>query len=196
MKIARGFLVDAQVELLKLSLSLRSLSPLVQAHQQIALDTLTVGPAKCGKAEAFVVLGEKVLCSGKEVKAAILNADANDLATSNTEIFNFDQIYPGSEQNPVTVILYSEIGTKASRKYHSLLKEHSNLGTVKYINRHYVRDQINQRVRLSGYGVELHMKSTEYKSQDDSPRQPDEDLPVAQESTETEVNGFDFKVLK
>lgn len=53
-----------------------------------------------------------------------------------------------------------------------------------------------QRVRLSGYGVELHLKSTEYKSQDDSPRS--DDLQNAQNDAEieNEVEGFDFKKLK
>ncbi|GBP03861.1 UDP-glucose:glycoprotein glucosyltransferase [Eumeta japonica] len=43
-------------------------------------------------------------------------------------------------------------------------------GDVKYITRHYLPDKqkSQKRVRLSGYGVELHLKSTEYKSQDDA----------------------------
>lgn len=51
------------------------------------------------------------------------------------------------------------------------------------------------KVRLSGYGVELHLKSTEYKSQDDSPRTDDQKSSALNED-ETEVDGFDFKVLK
>lgn len=47
---------------------------------------------------------------------------------------------------------------------------------------------------MSGYGVELHIKSTEYKSQDDSPR-TDDDV-RKQHEVETEVDGFDFAKLK
>lgn len=53
-----------------------------------------------------------------------------------------------------------------------------------------------QRVRLSGYGVELHLKSTEYKSQDDSPRSDDFQNAQNDAEVENEVEGFDFKKLK
>lgn len=53
-----------------------------------------------------------------------------------------------------------------------------------------------QKVGLSGYGVELHLKSTEYKSQDDSPQQSDDAAKTGNDDDEPEVEGFDFKVLK
>lgn len=53
----------------------------------------------------------------------------------------------------------------------------------------------SQRARLSGYGVELHLKSTEYKSQDDSPHSEDRKVSDVHED-EVEVEGFDFKTLK
>lgn len=52
-------------------------------------------------------------------------------------------------------------------------------------------------MRLSGYGVELQMKSTEYKVQDDTQIQNDvktED--GSSEDEDTEIEGFDFAVLK
>lgn len=57
------------------------------------------------------------------------------------------------------------------------------------------QESSKQKVRLSGYGVELHLKSTEYKSQDDSPRSDDAAVDDGSES-ESEVEGFDFKTLK
>ena len=54
---------------------------------------------------------------------------------------------------------------------------------------------MNKKVRLSGYGVELQMKSTEYKAQDDSlvSEKPSEE--VAPEDEEPEIDGFNFKIL-
>lgn len=122
---------------------------------------------------------------------------ATTTTTTEQQQFNFDQIFPGSDSNPVPVILYNEIGSESSRQFHELLQGKATAGSVKLINRHYVRSQLNQKVRLSGYGVELQMKSTEYKSQDDSPKQgDDEEVNIAQDSGDTEVNGFDFAVLK
>lgn len=56
------------------------------------------------------------------------------------------------------------------------------------------QDLPKKKVRLSGYGVELYLKSTEYKSQDDSPR-VDDDI-RDQHDVDGEVAGFDFKILK
>lgn len=50
---------------------------------------------------------------------------------------------------------------------------------------------------MSGYGVELQMKSTEYKSQDDTQVREDQNSEEnSQEEDETEVEGFEFTKLK
>lgn len=58
-------------------------------------------------------------------------------------------------------------------------------------------------MRLSGYGVELQLKSTEYKSQDDSAPKASEDgeaSPVSEEEDENDpqnqIDGFNFGRLK
>lgn len=52
-------------------------------------------------------------------------------------------------------------------------------------------------MRLSGYGVELQMKSTEYKSQDDAELHEEQNAEESlQEDDETELEGFEFKKLK
>lgn len=201
LRIAGKFLGESQLELLKLSLSLRSLSARVQAHLQIARDVLETSSAKC-QGEVFVVVGDKVLCDFTDLESTIKIqlsqvAQQKQIPNDLVQQFNFDQVFPGSESNPVTAILYNEIGSEASVRFHELLHARATQGSVKLINRHFVRNQINQKVRLSGYGVELQMKSTEYKSQDDSPKQADDEAEVAAaDSGELEVNGFDFAVLK
>jgi UDP-glucose:glycoprotein glucosyltransferase len=59
------------------------------------------------------------------------------------------------------------------------------------------QERPNRRVRLSGYGVELQIKSTEYKVQDDTEVKGDK----AQDSDEQddeddEIEGFNFSRLK
>lgn len=50
---------------------------------------------------------------------------------------------------------------------------------------------------MSGYGVELQMKSTEYKSQDDTEVHEDQNSEESlQEEEETEIEGFEFTKLK
>lgn len=188
MKLAQKLLGDAQLNLLKLSISLHSLSPRIQAQQQIANEILHEQPCK---ASAFVVIKDTVVCDFKAFDKELKKA-----AKYKGELFNFDQIYPGSEPNDIPVFLYSQIGTGPSKKIHEVLVTKALAGEIKYVNRHYIKNQINQKVRLSGYGVELHLKSTEYKSQDDSPRSPGEDNPESADGLEAEVDGFDFKILK
>lgn len=59
------------------------------------------------------------------------------------------------------------------------------------------------KLRLSGYGVELQLKSTEYKSQDDSTPKETEDKETAAQSEEedendpqNQIDGFNFGRLK
>lgn len=201
LKVAKKLLGVSQTELLKLSLALRSLSPRIQAHLQIAREVLENAP-KCD-AVAFAVVGNKVVCSFEMLESEInrqyeaFQTKTVDKEDVQLHQFNFDQVFPGSESNPVTVVLYNEIGSDPSKKYHELLQEKATKGVVKLINRHFIRTQTNQKVRLSGYGVELHMKSTEYKSQDDSPKQSEDEAPTdAQDNGEMEINGFDFQILR
>lgn len=55
---------------------------------------------------------------------------------------------------------------------------------------------MNRKVRLSGYGVELQMKSTEYKAQDDSHVADKQQEETSAEEDDSELDGFNFKLLK
>lgn len=55
---------------------------------------------------------------------------------------------------------------------------------------------MNKKVRLSGYGVELQMKSTEYKAEDDSKVSEKASEEAVSEDDELEIDGFNFKILK
>lgn len=163
-------------------------SPRIQAHFQIAKDVISHGDCNTN---AFVTIGNRVACNMDELKKGLERVDASD---EEEEIYSFDHIYPGSENNTVTTVLYSELGTEDFKKFHEFLKKEAINGRVKYVSRHFVKNLSKEKVRLSGYGVELHLKSTEYKSQDDSPR--NDDATDQQSDVDMEVDGFDFKRLK
>lgn len=176
--------------MLKLALSLHSFSAKVQAHLQIANEVLKQGDCESA---AFVSIGGKVACDESELRS-ILNALDKD--PSKVETTTLDHVYPASENNSLTAVLYAQIGTELFEKFHVILKEKAEQGAVKYVLRHFVKVVSNRKMRLSGYGVELHLKSTEYKSQDDSPRPQDQDTVFSDDSAEPEVEGFDFVKLK
>ena len=56
-----------------------------------------------------------------------------------TTTHTFDHVYPGSENNSQTVILYGLIGTDSFLDAHKKMVELSANGSVKYILRHYTK---------------------------------------------------------
>lgn len=67
----------------------------------------------------------------------------------------------------------------------------------------FVQPRGKPKLRLSGYGVELQLKSTEYKSQDDSNPKETEggDAPTTSEEEDendpqNQIDGFNFGRLK
>lgn len=173
---------------------MHTMSPRVQTHLHIAKEVIEHGDCKT---DLFVTIGSRVACNMDELQkglAKLKNAKPAE-GEDEEEIYSFDHIYPGSENNTIVTVLYSEVGSKEHKEYHDYLSKQAQSGAVKYISRHFVRKPDTNRVRLSGYGVELHLKSTEYKSQDDAPRSDDSNSGQDAE-VENEVEGFDFKVLK
>ncbi|XP_023293347.2 UDP-glucose:glycoprotein glucosyltransferase [Lucilia cuprina] len=196
--VVRKRLTDLQMPLMKLIVSMHSLTPRIQTHFQIASEVLAQG--SCTDSATFAQVGSELACSLDELRQK-LKLNKQDSLDAHVDTYAFDHIYPGSENNTRTVVLYGDIGSKTFAQYHYLLTEKALSGDIKYITRHYLPlkyQKSQKRVRLSGYGVELHLKSTEYKSQDDAPK-PSEDAAndsSVESGVEMEVQGFDFKVLK
>ncbi|XP_020643123.3 UDP-glucose:glycoprotein glucosyltransferase 1 isoform X1 [Pogona vitticeps] len=148
-----------QQNLLKFALSLRSYSATVQAFQQIAADEPP--PERCNA--FFVVHGEKT-CTSDRLGMLLQTA----LERPKPFVFKGDHKYPGSNPEGPIVILYAEIGSEDFSKFHKLLVSKVNAGKITYLLRHYVANPSKEKVYLSGYGVELAIKSTEYKAKDDT----------------------------
>uniref|UniRef100_A0AAY4DFI9 UDP-glucose ceramide glucosyltransferase-like 1 n=1 Tax=Denticeps clupeoides TaxID=299321 RepID=A0AAY4DFI9_9TELE len=173
-KKAGQFLTDLQVRLLKLALSLRVYSPAVHAFQQIASDEPP--PEACS---AFISVHGRV--------------SLNDFFAYRPKpyLYKNDHKFPGvnSTDLPV-VVLYAEIGTKKFNTFHKLLSERAGEGKLIYVLRHFVSKP--KKMHLSGYGVELAIKSTEYKAVDDTQVK----AMNSEDDYEDEVQGFLFGQLK
>ncbi|XP_041856993.1 UDP-glucose:glycoprotein glucosyltransferase 2 isoform X2 [Melanotaenia boesemani] len=187
-KKAGQFLTGLQVHLLRFALALRSYSPAVHASQQIASDEPP--PPAC---PAFVSIHGQLSCSTKEIKK-LLKAAAN---RPKPYLYKNDHTYPGVNKTDVpVVILYAQIGTKKFASFHKVLSEKAQEGTLRYILRHYVADPKPQKMLLSGYGVELAIKSTEYKAVDDTEVKDSKIIINAEDDDNDEVQGFFFGTLK
>uniref|UniRef100_A0A8C3LXR4 UDP-glucose ceramide glucosyltransferase-like 1 n=1 Tax=Chrysolophus pictus TaxID=9089 RepID=A0A8C3LXR4_CHRPC len=178
LKVASQSLSPLQQNLLKFSLSLRSYSATVQAFQQIAADEL---PPK-GCALFFAVHGEKT-CEYDSLGTLLKTASERPKPF----LFKGDHTYPASNPERPVVILYAEIGTEDFYRFHKLLVIKAEAGEITYVLRHYIANPSKEKVYLSGYGVELAIKSTEYKAKDDTQVKDD---PI------DEVQGFLFGKLR
>ncbi|XP_073701315.1 UDP-glucose:glycoprotein glucosyltransferase 2 isoform X2 [Garra rufa] len=187
-KKAGQFLTDLQVNLLKLSLSLRAYSPAVHAFQQIANDE----PPPDGCA-AFVVVHGQNACSTKEMKKLLKTAAGRP----RPYLYKSDHQYPGVNGTDLpVVVLYAEIGTKEFSAFHKVLSERAQEGKLVYVLRHFVSEPKNKKMLLSGYGVELAIKSTEYKAVDDTQVKESKSATTDNEDENDEIQGFLFGKLK
>lgn len=144
---AEKLIGSIQLSLLKLSLSMHSMSPRVQAHFQIAQEVIRHGDCQTS---SFVTIGNRVACNISELKKGMKKATAAATEASNAdtetkeadeeeEVYSFDHIYPGSENNTITTVLYGQIGSKDYAELHTYLAKKAQKGRVKYISRHYIR---------------------------------------------------------
>uniref|UniRef100_A0A452TRH4 UDP-glucose ceramide glucosyltransferase-like 1 n=1 Tax=Ursus maritimus TaxID=29073 RepID=A0A452TRH4_URSMA len=153
------FLSPLQQNLLKFCLSLHSYSATIQAFQQIATDEPP--PEECNS--FFSVHGKKT-CDFDTLETLLLTASERPKPL----LFKGDHRYPSSNPESPVVIFYSEIGDEEFYNFHRQLISKSNAGKINYVFRHYILNPRKEPVYLSGYGVELAIKSTEYKAKDDT----------------------------
>uniref|UniRef100_H2ZD88 UDP-glucose glycoprotein glucosyltransferase 2 n=1 Tax=Ciona savignyi TaxID=51511 RepID=H2ZD88_CIOSA len=175
------------IRLLKLSLSLHTYSPIVEMFHQLASVN---GPSGC---DLFFDVHGQTTCEYTEVHGMIKSAKQQTRPPST--LFKQDHIYPGFKYDDSTVILYGNIASLEFKQAHDLLKRLAKLGETRYILRHFIRARPDDKVHLSGYGVELAMKSTEYKAADDSVVKDDGASAFNMEDGEMEIDGFNFSTL-
>lgn len=186
MKEAAKLLSPVYMNLLKLSLSLHLYSPRVEMYSQMASERNVL----CNPSVDIAGLS---VCSIAELDAVLSDLPVNPL----TETYINDHHYHINSNSSVLAILYGEVGTRNFATFHNVLKRYADDGKIDYVLRHHVQNRLNKRVRLSGYGVELQMKSTEYKAEDDAvvdSKAQNQD--IQNEFDESVVRGFDFKILK
>ncbi|XP_074098561.1 UDP-glucose-glycoprotein glucosyltransferase [Cotesia typhae] len=187
MKLAETLVTPTGLPVLKLSLSLRIYSARVEMFSQMAVNKENI--PDCNN---FIdVGGNTFTCSAEQVEELINNSE------NNLDTYSVDHQYPGSSKTNKNVILYGQMGSSGFKSLHDKLKSLAESDKITYILRHYVKDRPDSKLRLSGYGVELQMKSTEYKATDDSDIKENSGK-ESEESNEgvEEIDGINFGVLK
>ncbi|XP_036314767.1 UDP-glucose:glycoprotein glucosyltransferase 2 [Pipistrellus kuhlii] len=187
LKKAGQFLDNLHINLLKFAFSIRAYSPTIQMFQQIAADEPP--PDGC---DAFVVIHKKYTCKINEIKKLLKKATSRP----RPYLFEGDHKFPTNKENLPVIILYAEMGTRSFGKFHTVLSEKAQNGEILYVLRHYIQKPSSRKMYLSGYGVELAIKSTEYKTLDDTQVKTVTNTTVEGEIETNEVQGFFFGKLK
>ncbi|KAM9085878.1 UDP-glucose:glycoprotein glucosyltransferase 1 isoform 3-T3 [Megaptera novaeangliae] len=161
----------------------------IQAFQQIAADE----PPPEGCNSFFSVHGKRT-CDFDTLETLLLTASERPKPL----LFKGDHRYPSSHPESSVVIFYSEIGSEEFYKFHRQLVSKSNAGKINYVFRHYISNPRKEPVYLSGYGVELAIKSTEYKAKDDTQVKGTEvnTTVIGENDPIDEVQGFLFGRLR
>lgn len=197
--VASSILAPAQLRMAKLALSMHLTSPTVRMFDQIATQ---IG-AKDVQCDTFVSIASKKVCDNDVLRDVLKTYSLYDAEEHKQETYLLDHSYPGSDNKSLTAILYGELGMKDFTSKHKILTAYADKGAINYVVRWNVKSRGKPKLRLSGYGVELQLKSTEYKSQDDStPKESEEGVANTQSEEEDEndpqnqIDGFNFGRLK
>ncbi|GFO47457.1 UDP-glucose:glycoprotein glucosyltransferase 1 [Plakobranchus ocellatus] len=166
-KFSAQLLTPLQMSLMKFSLSLRAFSPAVQMFQHLA-EQLDL-PPEC---KIVIEVNGKFSCNSNDLSELLTSS----VSRSPSELYAFDHVYPGmareintsTQHLQPTVVLYAQLGSESFQKVHPVLVKMANEGEITYCFRHFIQEKSTKKLPLSGYGVELAIKSTEYKAKDDT----------------------------
>ncbi|KAL0109124.1 hypothetical protein PUN28_014311 [Cardiocondyla obscurior] len=188
LELIEKYLSKSEIAIFKLGLSLRIYSARVEMFSQMAVNK-NVSSFECNN---IVNIGGTFTCSLENIDR-LLEQDTWETV----DTYDVDHRYLSTPESDKVIILYGQIGTPTFSDFHEKLKTIAETKGINYILRHYVKERENKKLRLSGYGVELQMKSTEYKATDDSDIKDNtgKSSEVVNDGME-EIEGINFMTLK
>ncbi|KFD61319.1 hypothetical protein M514_11774 [Trichuris suis] len=180
----------SRVKLFQFALAIRCHSPSVEMYRQLSL-SLSGRPA----GHVFVDVHGQLSSNINSLDELLSQAKQRSPA-----IFSFDHIYATrSNKAKKWTILYANLESNEFIAWHDLLKSRAIKGELNYVFRHLPRVG-KGKVPLSGYSVELAIKSTEYKAQDDtkirSKPTAGANLTDDGDEEEADLDGFNIRLLK
>ncbi|TPX66082.1 hypothetical protein SpCBS45565_g04732 [Spizellomyces sp. 'palustris'] len=186
----------ASLSLLKLSLATRSSAPRIQAHYRFYTDNVL--PAFQSQSAKFNQKCDVWLdwygiqsCDVNEVEKLVSSSVSNASAPF---VFPSDHIYQlghSINSRPIAV-LYADLQSDAFPPFHSALVESARRGDIAYILRYKPSStMLEEPLHVSGYGVELALKSTEYKVVDDREVQKGDESTSSESGARSVINEDD-----
>ncbi|XP_011150844.1 UDP-glucose:glycoprotein glucosyltransferase isoform X1 [Harpegnathos saltator] len=194
LELAKNYLSESEIAVFKLGLSLRIYSARVEMFSQMAVNK-NISSYSCNN---VVDIGGTFTCSLEDIDKLLDSSQFTEQDIwETTDTYDVDHRYLNTLETNKTIILYGQIGTPTFIDFHEKLKNIAETKGINYILRHYVKERADKKLHLSGYGVELQMKSTEYKATDDSDIKDNtgKSSEVMNDGVE-EIEGINFMTLK
>ncbi|KYM95086.1 UDP-glucose:glycoprotein glucosyltransferase, partial [Cyphomyrmex costatus] len=187
LQLAQKYLSQSEIAVFKLGMSLRIYSARVEMFFQMAVNK---NVSSYGFCDNFVNIGETFTCSLEDTDK-LLEQDTWETV----DTYDVDHKYLSTPESDKIMILYGQVVTPSFIDFHEKLKNIAETRGINYILRHFEREDM--KLRLSGYGVELQMKSTEYKATDDSDIKDNsgKSSEMVNDGME-EIEGINFMTLK
>lgn len=188
-----GFLKDA-VELasFNLALSIHAAAPRIEAHYHYYENQLEPQMGKLYKpgCETWLQWSHKQICSTTGDYKEMLGSW--ERYPNERRKLQFDRVLESKDDVPAA-ILYADILSPAFKEHHKILKEFANAGKISYRVRHRPSPtRKNRPVMLSGYGVELALKKTDYIVMDDR----DMDSSAEERQSDSEAPALDDEEIQ
>ncbi|KAL3311964.1 UDP-glucose:glycoprotein glucosyltransferase 2 [Cichlidogyrus casuarinus] len=187
----------SEVQLAQLLIGSRSYSPAVQMnnHEGHQCRNTTEGCVPpCPESKVWAIVNkDKLACSHSELKTLL---QTESPSADKERLYEVDKVRSSgnSATERVQVVLYGDLREEEVYTWHKTLSTCATDSCL-YVFRHFFRDcEASSKTALQGYGVELVLKSTEYKAMDDSKdKVQQEEHQILEENAV--LDGFNFTKL-
>lgn len=165
----KHYLKPDLMDITKLALAMRSTAPKVEAYHHYYSNVVVPRMNNTAKfdeqCESWVEFDGQQFCGAKKLQKAISSSKKKDL--QELPVLTFDHIFTSSSSEAETAILYGDVMSTAFSDLHNILYKAAQEDKITYIIRYKPGSNVNDTVVLSGYGIELALKNTDYLVIDD-----------------------------
>lgn len=160
------------IDITKLALALRSTAPKVEAYYHYYSNVVvprmnsSVKSSFDDHCESWVEFDGQQYCSSQKLQKAITFHKRKEHADE-IQTLPFDHVLKSSDEGAGTAVLYGDVMTTAFADLHNVLYKAALDDQITYVVRYKPGQNVNETVVLSGYGIELALKRTDYLVIDD-----------------------------
>lgn len=174
----KHYLPSDLIAVTKLGLSLRLTAPRVESYHHyysnVVVPRMNSSQPSFEQCDSWVEFQNQQYCSVKKLKQAMISSKTNEEAQS-AQLLPFDHVLSSSVPGIKIATLYGDVMTTAFAELHNFLYEAALADKVTYIVRYKPGARQTDPVALSGYGIELALKNTDYLVIDDRNQDNKED---------------------